>query len=313
MSHALPKTYKRWMWPGAATGIDGLQLMEEPLPLPGEGEVLVQIHAVSLNYREIPTGLTPGCDPAGKIVAVSSSAAARGWRIGDRVTVPIMTADYGGPMQPSFTSSAMGGGSQGTLMEYRVFPSMALARIPNSITWEHAATFSCAGETVVALGTGSVAIFGAQIALASGARVIMTSSSDDKLVEVEKLLGSRIINYKTESNWHERILELTDGRGADHILNTGGGSSLPLCLKAIAFGGCVSKHDKPARARHTSIAIIRGVLCGTLEQLRGLLRLFDICSIKPVIGKVFGFEETKEALKTLEHQSFLGKIVVRVQ
>ncbi|KAH7107348.1 NAD(P)-binding protein [Auriculariales sp. MPI-PUGE-AT-0066] len=342
----LPTTQKRWIWPGAVNGVDGLEFVDDEVPQPNAGEVLVRIHAVSLNFRDLlvargvygktmGSGLTPGCDPAGEVVALGPGDNIK-IKIGDRVTVPFFPTDKGGGLSPSILDTTLGASSQGTLMEYKIFDAEWLIRIPDSLTYEEAATFSCAGltaynailgglrpilpgETVLIQGTGGVSIFGAQIARASGARVILTSSSDEKLAQIQKFVDETI-NYKTYPEWHERVLSLTDGRGADLILDVGGNDTLGSSLHALAMGGSISiiggiggfeSHIRLWEVIYKS-ANVRGITVGTRKQLESLLHLFNLRSIKPVVGKIFQLSELKEALKTLERQDFIGKVVVKV-
>ncbi|KAH7107342.1 NAD(P)-binding protein [Auriculariales sp. MPI-PUGE-AT-0066] len=339
----LPGVQKRWIWPGSINGVDGLELIDDVIPQPSTGEVLVRIHAVSLNFRELlvarglygktlTEGLTPGCDPAGEIVAVGPGQEAS-W-IGQRVTASFYLNDSGSGLD----TNGMGATLQGTLMQYRVFPASAIVRIADSLTYEEAAAFGCAGvtafnallggprqilpgETVVVQGTGGVACFACQIARASGARVILTSSSDTKLAQIQKLIGpvDATVNYKTHPEWHENVLSLTNGRGADLILDMGG-NSLPRSLKALAPGGTIAVIGILGAFEATlslpemiyKTAVIRAIAVGTRQHLIATLRIFDLHNIKPVIARVFQLGEAKEALNLLDKQDFIGKIVIKL-
>ncbi|KAH7096177.1 NAD(P)-binding protein [Auriculariales sp. MPI-PUGE-AT-0066] len=332
MTATLPTTQKRWIWPGKVNGVD----------------VLVRIHAVSLNFRELmiasgiypgarTEGLTPGCDPAGEVVRAGPGVAQQ-WKEGDRVTATFFLGDTGVGMGLHMAGTDMGSAMQGTLVQYRVFPAAALVRIPDGLSYEEAATFSCAGvtaynallggprpvrpgETVLVQGTGGVALFGAQIAHASGARVVITSSSDTKLAQIQKLVPvDETVNYTTHPEWQERVLALTGGGGAHHVLDVGGAATVPRSLQAVAFGGCVSiigsmtgvKLEWDLVSVIQKGAIVRGIPVGTRQHLEETFRLYEIRGIKPVVGRVFGFGEAKEALKTLASQDFIGKIVIKV-
>ncbi|KAH7107335.1 NAD(P)-binding protein [Auriculariales sp. MPI-PUGE-AT-0066] len=366
-SSDVPAVHKRWFWPGAINGIEGLQLVDAEVERPAAGEgqspqspiatltwyaddllVLVRIHAVSLNYREvviaggkypsisIPEALTPACDCAGEVVAVGPGTDR--WHVGNRVTSMVYVADISEGMRSSVMGTTMGAGVQGTLMEYRVFPAHALVRVPDGLSLQDVATFPCAGttaynalfggahpltpgETVVVQGTGGVSQFGAQIAYASGAKVIVTSSSDEKLAQIKKLLGDdETINYKTHPDWHERVLKLTNGRGAEHVLDVVGGASLSRSLKALTYGGSVSVIGFLDSINSginlidviANGANVRGITAGTPNHLRALLRLYEVRKLRPVIARTFEFEQVKEAMRMLESQDFIGKIVVNV-
>ncbi|EJD42367.1 NAD(P)-binding protein [Auricularia subglabra TFB-10046 SS5] len=342
----LPATYKQWYWPGEVNGWQNLEQRQVPLAEPGYGEVLLKIHAVSLNYRDLVVarkqliegdpGLVPGCDPAGEIVAVGPGVL--GWRSGDRVLAGYYLDDVGGPLTPAKLESGMGAQRQGTLQEYRILPAGVLVRIPKHLSYEEAATLTCAGlsaynallggpiklragQTVVLQGTGGVSLFAAQIAILSGARVILTSSSDAKLKTAVALGVHDTVNYRDQPEWDVRVLELTGGRGAEHVLDVGGGSTLARSLNALALSGQVTVVgflgglDAP-RDLHMSVllkdASLRGIRVGTLDMMRDFMQLVETHRLKPVVGHIFGFSEVKEAFECLEKQEFVGKIVVKV-
>ncbi|EJD42370.1 NAD(P)-binding protein [Auricularia subglabra TFB-10046 SS5] len=330
-------------------GWASLQLHEVPIPTPGAGEVLVKIHAVSLNFRELliarnqfigtpVPGLVPGCDPAGDIVAVGPGVTK--WAVGERVIAGFYMDDVGGPVTDEILGTSLGAGTvQGTLQEYRVFPAAVIVRIPPHLSYVEAATLSCAGlkaynallggpvplkagETVLLQGTGGVSLFAAQIAVLSGARVILISSSDEKLKIAASLGVQHVINYKTHPDWEQDVLALTGGAGVDHVLDIAGGTTLAKSLKALARGGQVSKigvldgsADAPPDVLTTvwfKAALVRGITVGSLDLLRRFVRLVDVHQMRPVVGRVFEFADTKEAFACLEKQDFVGKIVVRV-
>lgn len=188
-------------------------------------------------------------------------------------------------------------------------------------------------------GTGGVSVAAAQIAVAAGLRVIITSSSDEKL-ETAKALGVHVrrpsrsastvsltraqdvINYKTTPDWEQRVLELTGGRGADLVLNVGGGETLSRSLRAVRFGGQVviigalgggmdSPPDLLVKIWLNNVHV-RGITLGDVILFKEFVRLVDVNRIKPVVGKVFEFKDAKEAYACLEKQNFVGKVVIRV-
>ncbi|KAH7098893.1 NAD(P)-binding protein [Auriculariales sp. MPI-PUGE-AT-0066] len=304
MTATLPTTQKRWIWPGKVNGVD----------------VLVRIHAVSLNFRELMIAGSTGCDPAGEVVRAGPGVAQQ-WKEGDRVTATFFLGDTGVGMGLHMAGTDMGSAMQGTLVQYRVFPAAALVRIPDGLSYEEAATFSCAGVTAYnALLGGPRPVRPGEtvlIAHASGARVVITSSSDTKLAQIQKL---ETVNYTTHPEWQERVLALTGGGGAHHVLDVGGAATVPRSLQAVAFGGCVSiigsmtgvKLEWDLVSVIQKGAIVRGIPVGTRQHLEETFRLYEIRGIKPVVGRVFGFGEAKEALKTLASQDFIGKIVIKV-
>ncbi|KZW01844.1 alcohol dehydrogenase zinc-binding domain-containing protein [Exidia glandulosa HHB12029] len=299
------KTMRQWYWPGKVAGYRNLVIREVPIPAPGPGEVLVKIHAISLNYRDIVIAndqyagrkiiddLTPGADPAGEVAG------------GD-------VDDWG--------------------------QTASLVNIPDHLTYEEASTLSCAGvtayralldgpapikagETIVLQGTGGVSIFAAQIAVAAGVRVILTSSSDKKLEFAKSLGVHEVINYRSTPAWHERVLSLTNGRGAELVLDVAGGDTVTKSLDAIKFGGQVvlvgfleggiSPGDLVIKAMFRN-ALVRGITVVDITLFKQLLRLVEFHKIKPVVGKVFQFEEAKDAFACLEKQDFVGKVVIRI-
>ncbi|EJD34646.1 NAD(P)-binding protein [Auricularia subglabra TFB-10046 SS5] len=339
--------YKQWYWPGQVDGWQNLQQRSVPIPQPGPGEVLIKIHAVSLNFRELMIArklyvgepapeLVPGADPAGEIVALGQEVTS--WNLGDRVLAGFYLDDFGGEVTPDKHNSAMGSGRQGTLQEYRVLPANVLVRIPAHMSYEEASTLTCAGltaynallggpiplkagQTVLLQGTGGVSLFAAQIAVLSGARVILTSSSEEKLQTAAKLGVHETINYKTHPDWEKVVLELTKGVGADHVLDVVGGATLSQSLKALAHAGqltiigILGRFDSPPDMLMSVMlknAIVRGITVGSLDMLRNFIRLVEVHKLKPVVGRVFGFEDVKKAYECLEKQDFVGKIVVKV-
>src|SRR5690606_21046474 len=237
-----------------STSLDGLRLAERPKPSAGPGQVLVRIRAVSLNYRDlavvqgkyfggaVPRNLIPLSDGAGEVEAVGDGVTA--FAPGDRV---VATFTQGSP------PAALGSPLDGTLAEYVVFPESGLLKIPEHLSFEEAATLPCAGvtawnalmegkitrpgDTVLTLGTGGVSILALQIAKAAGARVIVTSSSDEKLARAKALGADATINYRRTPSWDQEVLALTSGRGADHIVEVGGAGTLPRSLHAVAQRG----------------------------------------------------------------------------
>jgi len=177
------------------------------------------------------------------------------------------------------------------------------------------------GDTVLVLGTGGVSIFGLQIAVASGATVIATSSSDNKLAVAKKLGATHLINYKTTPDWEQEVLRITGGRGVDHVIEVGGAGTINKSLASTRYGGTVSVIGFVAGAGDLSSlpgvilskgALVRGILIGSRTQFEDLVRLVDTTGLKPVVDKVFAFEETRAAYEYLESQQHVGKVCVQV-
>jgi len=320
-----------------STSIDGLRRAERPMPAPGPGQVLVRMRAASLNYRDLAvlTGNYPGgpvtrdviplSDGAGEVEAVGDGVGR--FARGDRV---VATFTQGSP------PAALGSPLDGTLAEYAVFPEDGLLKIPAHLSFEEAATLPCAGvtawnalmegktvrpgDTVLTLGTGGVSIFALQIAKLAGARVVITSSSDEKLERAKRLGADVTVNYRTHPNWAEQVLELTDGRGADHVVEVGGAGTLPQSLQAVARRGEIvligvltppsgNLNPHPLMPKN---ATLRGILVGDKAMFEDFCRAIDVNRLRPVIDEVFEFDAAPEAYRRLESASHFGKLVIRI-
>lgn len=322
--------------------LDDLRLVDEPMPAAGPGEVLVRIHAASLNFKDLlfikppaeggiacPRPTVPLSDMAGEIVAVGSGV--DDWKVGDRVTAGVMPGWFEGYIPADATSKALGFGQDGVLSEYRAFRADSIIALPNDCSYEEGSTLPIAalsawngvqhvraGESVLVLGTGGVALFALQFAHALGARVIMTSSSDEKLERTRALGADETVNYRTHGNWHEKILELTGGRGVDHVVETVSGSNLTQSVACTAIGGhvyLVGLQDKglmdPYQIQFRAVNV-HGIRVGSLNLFRDMMRVIDGHRIKPVIDRVFAFDETLAAYAHLKAAGHFGKIVIRI-
>lgn len=326
-------------------GIDELALVDRPLPEPTGREALVRIRAASLNYRDLMmvTGrynprlrmpLVPFSDGAGEVVATGPEATL--WEPGDRVCPIFMQGWIDGDADYEKARTALGGDRDGVLREFARFDESGLVRIPDGFSFEEAATFPCAavtawnalvvsggikaGETVLVQGTGGVSIFALQIAKAFGARVIVTSGSDDKIARAKELGADELINYRNAPDWEKLVTELTGRRGVDHVIEVGGAGTLSKSISAVRMGGHIAligvlAGDAPVNWMPIFMKAIRlhGIFVGSRAMFESMLGFFRDHSIRPVIDRVFEFEAAREALKTMESASHFGKIVVRVR
>lgn len=327
-------------------GIDNLALVEQEIPKPRPNEVLVKFHAASLNYRDmmVVSGTynprmklpaVPFSDGAGEAVAIGSAVTK--WNVGDRV-MPIFAQGWidGEPSEEKRrTSLGAGAQWQGVLREYGAFNEEGLVRIPEHLNYEEAAALPCAaitawhalavsgqlkaGETVLTLGTGGVSIFAMQFAKLFGARVISTSSSDEKLVRLKELGADEVINYKTREDWDSAVLELTGKRGVDHVVEVGGAGTLARSINAVRVGGHIALIGALEAAGDFSYLPIfmksirvQGIFTGSRAMFEEMNRAIELAKLKPVIDKVFPFDEVREALKYMEDGSHFGKIVIRI-
>ena len=324
--------------------IDALEYREIEVPEPGEGEVLVRIHAVSLNFRDlmmvrghynprVQKPLTLCSDGAGEIVALGKGVTT--FQAGDRVTASFFLDWQDGPIQQNNPwPSALGDAQQGMLTTYRVLPARALVKVPDHLSYEEASTFSCAGvtawhaltryqpadtnSTVLLQGTGGVSIFGLQIANAFGARTILTSSSDEKLQRARSLGASETVNYKAKPEWDREVHQLTGKRGATHVVEVGGANTLPLSLRAAAPGGLIaiigilSGTEQPLSLLPVLMHSLQlqGIYVGSTAMLRDVLAFYTQSQLKPVVDETFPFAQAKDALRALEGAGHFGKLVI---
>lgn len=326
-----------------ASGIDALTITERSKPKPGYGQVLVKIKAVSLNYRDLlvvkgaysrnlPLPLIPCSDGAGEVVEVGEGVTRA--KSGDRVAGIFMQTWISGELNESKAKSALGGAIDGVFAEYVLFHEDGLVHIPEHLSYEEAATLPCAavtawnalitegslkpGDTVLVLGTGGVSIFALQFAKLSGARVIPTSSSDEKLERVKQLGASDGINYKSVPDWDKKVLELTGRRGVDHVVEVGGAGTLAKSLRAVRMGGRISLigvltgagEVNPLPAVMKNIRI-QGIYVGSRDMFEAMNRAIALHQLHPVVDRVFPFEETREAYRYMDSGSHFGKIVIR--
>jgi NADPH:quinone reductase-like Zn-dependent oxidoreductase len=324
--------------------IDDLTLVEAETPRPGPGQVLVRMRAASLNFRDlavasgrymmskVPPDLVPLSDGAGEVAETGPGVTRV--KAGDRVAPIFMQSWMGGDMEPADGTTALGGAIDGVLAEYAVFDERGLVHIPDHLSFEQAATLPCAavtawnaltglhpivaGQTVLILGTGGVSIFALQFAHAAGARVIATSSTDDKLARAKAMGASDGINYKANPEWQAAVRELTGGRGVDHVVEVGGPGTLQRSVGATRSGGVVTLIGVLTRGTLDPLAvfgggaIIRPIYVGSRQMFEAMNRCIALHRIEPVIDRVFPFEEAKEAYRHLKGATHVGKVVIRI-
>lgn len=326
-------------------GLDGLKVREHEVPTPGPGEVLVKVHAVSLNYRETmillhgryPLPVKPGVvavsDGAGEVVALGAHV--QRLRVGDRVIASIFPRWRDGAF--SFAhADQLGGSLDGLLTEYRVLPEEALAIVPQHLSFAEAATLPCAaltawnalyggatplrpGQTVLTLGSGGVSLFALQLARLGGARVIATTSSPDKAQRLRALGADAVVDYREAGDWPAEVRRLTGGRGVDRVVEVGGATALQS-LRATAIGGELALVGSVAGAG-TALpldavlgagVVLRPIAVGSCAQLRALTEAVAAGTLRPVIDRSFGFDEARAAFAYFAEGRSFGKVVIRV-
>lgn len=336
---------KAWQLSAGSTSLDDLHLVDLPTPEPGPGEVQVRIRACSLNFRDqaVVTGkyiggaldrdLIPLSDGSGEVTAVGAGVTR--FEPGDRVQSLFFQNWQSGPPNPHAGPALGASPANGTLAETIVLPERGLAPMAQSLSFEEAATLPCAavtawhalmegprsvgpGRSVLVLGTGGVAMHAFQIARAAGARVIVTSSSDEKLARVRAMGAFATINYRDTPEWGPEAAQLAGG-GVDHVVETIGTGTLAQSFKAVGFGGEVALLGVYAFGNDTNPhglmmkgASLRGIFVGSAAMANALNAAIDTNRIKPVIGRSFDMDEAKEAYRYALSPELFGKAVIRV-
>jgi NADPH:quinone reductase-like Zn-dependent oxidoreductase len=320
------------------------KVVDVPVPTPGDHQVLVRVHAISLNNGELSrlkpssdpgrAGRVPASDAAGEVVAVGKQV--RDVRIGDRVVSMYFNDWADGPYKRSMLEGTHGWQADGVLADYIALDTKAVAPIPSGWTYEQAATLPTAGLTawnavtrhggvrkgdvVLVQGTGGVSTFALQFAAASGARVIVTSSSDEKLQRVKGLGAEAGINYKREPTWSERVVQLTNGHGADLVVDIGGKSTLEESTKSLADEGKLAivgglqgyDGNLSAWGLLEKSAQAYGVFVGSRAEYLRMSEFMTQHQLQPVIERVYPFAQYPDALELLASGNFIGKIVLRM-
>ena len=322
-----------------------LALHEVPVPAPAAREVLVRVRATSLNRRDLLvlygqygdadlSGIIPLSDGAGDVAAVGADVIR--FKPGDRVAAIFFQSWLTGkPDARSFTT-ALGGAIDGMLSQYVVLNENGLVRIPDYLSFEEAATLPCAGvtawnglftrgnlkpgEIVLLEGTGGVSVFGLQLAVAAGAKAIITSSSDAKLERAKQLGAWQTVNYRTTPDWDKAVLQLTSGAGVDHVLEVGGEATLPKALASLAYDGHVAYigglsgwgAQIPAAALPFRNLQVSGIYVGSRADFEAMNVFLTRHRLKPVIDRAFDFADATAAYDYMESGNHFGKIVIRL-
>lgn len=321
------------------------KVVDAPVPTPGDHQVLVRVRAIGLNNGELSrlkpstdlgrVGRVPASDAAGEVVAIGKQV--KDVRIGERVVSMYFSDWADGPYRRSMLEGSHGWQADGVLADYIALDTKAVAPIPKGWTYEQAATLPTAGLTawnavtrhggvsagdvVLVQGTGGVSIFALQFAVASKAHVIITSSSDEKLQRAKALGAETGINYKRESAWSERVVQLTNGHGADLVVDIGGKSTLEESTKSLAdegklaIVGGLSGYDGNVSAWGLleKSAQAYGVFVGSRAEYLRMSEFMTKHQLQPVIERVYPFTQYPDALQLLASGNFIGKIVLRME
>ncbi len=323
-------------------GLNNLKRSERDEKELGPQEVRLKMDSISLNFRDLlmvkglynprqPLPLIPCSDAAGKIIEIGSEV--NDWKVGDAV-MPSFFANYeDGLATKQKLSQTLGGPLDGTLRESMVLPERGLIRQPKGWTHAESSTIPCAMltawsalhsgdklETVLIQGTGGVSIAALQLAKSLGAKVIATSSSDEKLERLKELGADEVINYKTQTNWGKQVKSLTNGVGVDVVVEVGGAGTLEQSLRAVCVGGCIAMigvlSGVKSEVNLTSILMrhirVQGIIVGHKKGMLDLVSHLETTDIRPIISDRFSFDDAVGAFHHMEAAKHFGKIVVNM-
>ena len=336
---------RAYQLPKGGAGIEALKRVELPEPKPQYRQVLVKVAACSLNFRDlgivrgtyrmpVRDNIIPLSDGAGEVIEAGPGVTRV--KAGDKVAGCFFQRWPGGEPSTDVQASALGGSIDGMLAEYAVLEEGGVVKIPGHLSFEEGATLPCAGvtawhammnharliagQTVLLQGTGGVSIFGLQFAHAMGIVPVITSSSDDKLVRAKTLGAAGTVNYKTTPEWDKAAVAFTGGRGVDHVVEVGGQGTLARSFGAIRTGGKISMIgglSGAATELNPSLILARranvqGISVGSTEMFEAMNAAIAANRIKPVIDRVFAFDEALAAYQHMAAGAHFGKIVIRV-
>lgn len=325
-------------------GLENLTQVEIAAPPLGELEVRIRVRAISLNYRDWlmiqglynpkqPLPLTPCSDGAGEVIEIGSKVSRVA--VGDAVVGLFAQGWLAGRARKEKIRNTLGGPLPGALASEIVLNEEGVAKAPRGFDFAQAATLPCAaltawsalsqadlqaGETVLVLGTGGVSLFAAQLAKLRGARVILTSKSDEKLARAKQELGVDAgINYVQAPKWSAQVRELTHGEGADVVLEVGGGATLGESVRAVRAGGVIALIGVLSGVKSELLLTpvlmqnvrVQGVLVGHRDGFEAMTRAIEVGKLEPVIDRVFSFDQAPAAFEYLASGAHFGKIVIR--
>ncbi len=337
------KTMRAWQLPPGCASAEQLAMVEVPRPVPAAGEVLIRVQATSLNFRDqaiakgqyfggtLKAAQTPLSDGAGVVEAVGPGVTR--FREGDRVAGTFFQGWLDGPPTPALGHALGAPPAKGMLADYITLAEAGVVPMAKSLSFEQAATLPCAGVTawnalttglrpltsgqaVLLIGTGGVSLLALKIAKAAGARVIATSSSDEKLARVRALGADLTLNYRSEPQWGAKAAELAGGI-IHHVVEVGGVGTLAQSMQAIGFGGEIAligvltrQGDSNPMPLMVKGASLRGIFVGSAAMARDLNAFIDLHGVQPVVDRTFAFADAPAAYVYQSSGALFGKVVI---
>lgn len=335
---------------GTQQGLSSLRIAERPALQPGPGQVVLRVRAVCLNHRDLlvlqgtygpcrPESRIPASDGVGDVLALGEGV--QDLAIGQRVTCPHFSTWLDGEFHPRFFAEDLGISRDGWLAEQILVPAAALVKVPDSLSDAQAAALPAAaltawnalvevgrikaGDLVLALGTGGVAMLALQLAKLHGARVAITSSSDEKLATAREMGADFTVNYRSHPDWAAELLRQTGGEGADIVIETGGLPTLATSIAAAAPNGrlaligalAASPADGAPQLQNLFGIVgknltLRGITAGSRRMLQAMVRAVAAGNMAPLIHREFDFDDAAAACAHLITGDHLGKVLIRV-
>lgn len=332
------------IWEVKNLGLDNLSLSTKDIMPMADNEVLVNMKAATLNFRDLimidggygATGgkppFIPISDGAGVVKNVGKNV--KNFKVGDIVIPPFFKGWDSGDIKENTIFSSLGGKEQGVMQEYMIFKENNIVHAPNQWSCLEAATLPCAALTawrtivtegkvnkdsiVLVQGLGGVSIFAIQIAKMFNAQVVATTSSEDRMKIAKNIGADFVINYKTDNNWWKKVLEVTDNKGADIIVEVGGSKTLEQSIKCSRIGAVIGVigvlsggiAELPIGRVIYKASRLIGITCGNKKELTDMINKFNSSNTKPIIDSIYKFEDLPKALRYMSKGNHLGKIAI---
>lgn len=329
-------------------GIDGIVIKEHDVPTPGPHEVLIRVKACSLNNREllilkfgyyplpVKSDVVLFSDGVGEVTAIGEGVTHV--KVGDRVAGVVFQNWFDGPFSME-GADQLGGSLDGMLTEYIALPEDGVVHIPDHLSYEEAAALPCAavtawnavtggkplqaGDSVLTLGSGNVSLFAIQFAKLFGARVIATTSSDEKAKLLTQIGADEIVNYRTSPEWYKPVRQKTEDQGVDHVVEVGGSGTILQSVKATRYSGEIAvigglaankaQDSGLQQAIFKGVVSLRGVALGSRAHFLAMNRAISVNQLRPIIDRIFPFNEAKAALHYYDEKRPFGKVIISLE